>query len=180
MFTVGHSNRSLTEFKALLAEHEIGLLVDVRSYPSSRRHPQFNRPELERELPLVGIRYLWLGREVGGMREQARPDSPHTALDAGGFRNYADHMGSALFGEGIERLIGESVGARVACMCAEKDWHECHRRYLSDALVALHGVPVGHIRDKSAPEPHVLHELVRVVDGALLYDAGGQRQATLF
>jgi len=180
VFTVGHSNRSLPEFTALLQEHRIELLVDVRSYPASRRHPQFNRPQLEKELPLIGVRYLWLGRELGGMRDDARADSPHTALDEGGFRNYADHMGTALFAQGIERLLSESGNTRVACMCAEKDWHECHRRYLSDALVALHDTPVRHIRDKSAAAPHELHEVARVVDGRLLYDAGGQRQATLF
>ena len=180
MFTVGHSNRSLAEFIAVLQQHRIELLVDVRSFPSSRRHPQFNRPDLERELPLVGVRYLWLGRELGGMREEAREDSPHTALEAGGFRNYADHMGSELFAEGVARLLHEAATARVACMCAEKDWHECHRRYLSDALVALRDTPVRHIRDKGEPVPHEVHELARVVDGALLYDAGGQHQATLF
>lgn len=180
MFTVGHSNRSLAEFIAVLQQHRIELLVDVRSFPSSRRHPQFNRPALERELPLAGVRYLWLGRELGGMREEAREDSPHTALDEGGFRNYADHMGTALFAEGLARLLEESKTARAACMCAEKDWHECHRRYLSDALVALRKTPVLHIRDKGQPTPHELHELARVFDGTLLYDAGGQQQAMLF
>jgi len=185
VFTVGHSNRSLAEFIALLQEHRIELLVDVRSYPSSRRHPQFNQGQLERELPPVGVRYLWLGHELGGMRDSARADSPHHvsphhALEDGGFRNYADHMGTSLFAMGIGRLLAEARSARVACMCAEKDWHECHRRYLSDALMALHDTPVSHIRDKSAPEAHTLHEVARVVDGALRYDAGGQRQATLF
>jgi len=180
VFTVGHSNRSLAEFIALLQQHRIDLLVDVRSFPSSRRHPQFNRPALERELPLAGVRYLWLGRELGGMRDQAHEDSPHTALDEGGFRNYADHMETPLFAEGMTRLLDEAKSSRVACMCAEKDWHECHRRYLSDGLVALEDSPVLHIRDKSAPTPHELHELARVVDGRLVYDAGGQQQATLF
>jgi len=180
VFTVGHSNRSLTEFTALLQEHCIALLVDVRSYPSSRRHPQFNRPELERELPLLGIRYVWLGHELGGMRKQVRADSPHTALDEGGFRNYADHMESALFAEGVARLLSESGKTRVACMCAEKGWRDCHRRYLSDALTALYDTPVQHIRDKSAPEQHELHESARVVDGRLLYDDGGQRQTSFF
>jgi uncharacterized protein (DUF488 family) len=148
VFTVGHSNRSLAEFIALLREHRIELLVDVRSFPSSRRHPQFNRPALERELPLAGVRYLWLGRELGGMRDEARADSPHTALEEGGFRNYADHMGTALFAEGVARLLRKT--------------------------------PVLHIRDKGEPTPHELHEMARVIDGALVYDAGGQHQATLF
>jgi len=180
VFTVGHSNRSLAEFVALLQEHGIELLVDVRSFPSSRRHPQFNRPALERELPRAGVRYLWMGRELGGMRDEARADSPHTALEAGGFRNYADHMGTPLFAQGVARLLEESANARVACMCAEKDWHECHRRYLSDALVSLRETPVLHILDKTEPVAHELHELARVVDGSLVYDAGGQQQATLF
>jgi len=180
VFTVGHSNRSLAEFVALLEAHDIDLLVDVRSYPGSRRHPQFDRLQLERELPAVGLRYLWLGGELGGMRDRERPDSPHTALDAGGFRNYADHMETPLFAEGIARLLDEASRGSVACMCAEKDWVHCHRAYLSDALEFLHATRALHIADKSAPQPHQKNELARVVDGVLRYDAGGQQQATLF
>lgn len=180
MFTVGHSNRSLAEFVALLHEYDIGVLVDVRSYPYSKRHPQFNGPDLERELPLAGIRYRWLGRELGGMRKEGRADSRHTALEQSGMRNYADHMETPQFAEGIERLLEESGDARTACMCAEKDWHICHRRFLSDALEALHGRTVKHIREKTELLPHERHELARVVDGVLVYDAGGQHQASLF
>ena len=178
VFTVGHSNRSLAAFVAVLQAHEIALLVDVRSYPGSRRHPQFDRLQLGRELPAVGVRYLWLGGELGGMRDDARGDSPHTALEAGGFRNYADHMQTPLFDAGVARLLAEQ--GPVACMCAEKDWVQCHRAYLSDALELLHDVPVFHIADKSVPARHEPNELARVVDGRLRYDAGGQSQGRLF
>ncbi|MHC4849699.1 MAG: DUF488 domain-containing protein [Planctomycetota bacterium] len=135
VFTVGHSNRSWVEFAALLAAHGIERIADVRSYPGSRRYPQFDRAQLERELPAVDVSYVWFGEELGGMRD------------------YAAHMETAEFEAGVKRLL-ESSG-RVACMCAEKLPDHCHRRFLSDALVAR-GVDVIHLLDKDTRVPHVV------------------------
>ncbi|MHC4956700.1 MAG: DUF488 domain-containing protein, partial [Planctomycetota bacterium] len=178
LFTVGHSNRSIAEFIALIEAHGIETIVDVRSYPSSKRYPHFDRALIERELHEAGVRYVWLGRELGGLRKLGVPDSPHVAIEEQGFRNYADHMATHLFAVGIERLLDEAAQAPTACMCAEKDWHHCHRSYLADALVALHDADVRHIRDKDTAIPHELHKAARVVDRTLIYDAGGQRQTT--
>ncbi|MHC4940500.1 MAG: DUF488 domain-containing protein [Planctomycetota bacterium] len=136
VFTVGHSNRSFVEFAALLAAHGIERIADVRSYPGSRRYPQFGRAQLERELPAVGVGYVWLGRELGGMRD------------------YEAHMRTAEFEEGIDRLL--AADGRVACMCAEKLPDQCHRRFLSDALVAR-GIEVIHVIDKDTAVPHTVH-----------------------
>jgi len=136
IFTVGHSNRAWVEFAALLAVHEIDLVADVRAYPASRRHPQFDRLQLERELPAVGIDYLWLGRELGGMRD------------------YAAHMKTPLFGEGVARLLESARDRRLACMCAEKVPDQCHRNFLSDALVAR-GIEVVHLIDKDVVRVHL-------------------------
>jgi uncharacterized protein (DUF488 family) len=139
IFTVGHSNRAWVEFAALLAVHEIDLVADVRAFPASRRHPQFDRLQLERELPAVGIDYLWLGRELGGMRD------------------YAAHMRTPLFEEGVARLLESARDRRLACMCAEKVPDHCHRNFLSDALVAR-GIEVVHLIDKQTRVPHVAGE----------------------
>ena len=137
VFTVGHSNRSFVEFAALLDAHGIERIADVRSYPGSRRHPQFDRAQLERELPAVGVGYAWLGAELGGMRD------------------YAAHRKTAEFEAGVDRLL--AMPGRVACMCAERLPDQCHRRFLSDALVQR-GVEVVHILDKDTRLPHELRE----------------------
>jgi uncharacterized protein (DUF488 family) len=137
VFTVGHSNRSWVEFAALLAAHGIERIVDVRSYPGSRRYPQFDRAQLERELPAVEVDYAWFGDELGGMRD------------------YAAHMTTPLFAEGVARLLESARSSSVACMCAEKVPDHCHRNFLSDALVAR-GVEVIHLLDKDTRVPHVV------------------------
>jgi uncharacterized protein (DUF488 family) len=139
IFTIGHSNRAWVEFAALLAVHEIERIADVRAYPASRRHPQFDRLQLERELPAIGIDYLWLGRELGGMRD------------------YEAHMKTLLFEEGITRLLANARDRRLACMCAEKAPDACHRNFLSSALVAR-GIEVVHLIDKETRIPHVVPE----------------------
>ncbi len=96
VFTVGHGNRTREEFVALLHQAGITLLLDVRRYPGSRRHPHFAREALEHALPVVGIAYRWEGERLGGRRREG-VDSPHTALRSASFRAYADHMRTPLF-----------------------------------------------------------------------------------
>jgi uncharacterized protein (DUF488 family) len=128
-------------------------------------------------LEAAGIEYRWLGRELGGHRREERADSPHTALQ-GGWRSYADHMESGLFLEGIATLLGLARDRTVACMCAERDWRQCHRRHIADHLVALEDVAVRHILGPEAPHPHRLDPRARIADQKLVYDVGSQR--TLF
>ena len=80
------------------------LLVDIRSFPMSRRLPHFNRESLESTLPAAGIRYVWM-KELGGRRKKIRDDSPNMALRSSGFRNYADYMLTEEFQQGIAELI---------------------------------------------------------------------------
>ena len=97
-FTIGHSNRSLGEFLSLLKKFNIEALIDIRSWPSSKKYPHFNREALEESLKAEGIRYFWLGRELGGYRKNGLGDrSPNKAWDSVGFRNYADYTLSEEF-----------------------------------------------------------------------------------
>jgi uncharacterized protein (DUF488 family) len=102
--TVGHSTRTLDELVAALKAHDIRTLVDIRSFPMSRRLPHFNRESLEVELPKEGIDYMWM-KELGGRRKKIRHDSPNTGLRNDAFRNYADYMLTTEFAAGIERLL---------------------------------------------------------------------------
>jgi uncharacterized protein (DUF488 family) len=186
LFTIGHSTRTLDELIALLTAHEIRTLVDIRSYPASRRLPWFQGPQyppfltkeeaekheaLETTLPRAGIDYLWM-RALGGRRRKIREDSPHTALQSSAFRNYADYMLTPEFHAAIGELV-EKAGTRPVClMCAEAQvyWH-CHRMLVSDFLTA-HGHNVLHIESADRLPAHRMTPEARVVKGDVIYDGG--------
>jgi uncharacterized protein (DUF488 family) len=167
LHTIGHSTRTLDELVEALRAHSISTLVDIRSFPMSRRLPHFNRESLEKALPEAGIRYVWM-KELGGRRKKIRDDSPNVALRSPSFRNYADYMLTEEFRGGIDRLIELAGESRTAYMCAERVYFQCHRMLVSDWLTA-HGHEVLHI-DGTGPEK--LHKLLaeaRVDDGELIY-----------
>src|SRR5579884_3433204 len=144
IWTIGHSTRSLDEFISLLKENGIRLLADVRSWPGSRRYPQFNRETLADLLGKTGIRYEHFP-ELGGKRKP-KPDSRNTAWRNASFRGYADHMETEEFRKGVETLLELAGNAGpVALMCAEAVWWRCHRALISDYLKAR-GVEVLHVR----------------------------------
>jgi uncharacterized protein (DUF488 family) len=167
LFTIGHSTRTLDELIAALQVHSIQSLVDIRSFPMSRRLPHFNRESLEKTLPDAGIRYLWM-KELGGRRKKSLEDSPNVALRNDSFRNYADYMLSPEFARAITELINLAEQARTAYMCAERVYFHCHRMLVSDWLVA-HGDEVLHIDDVKPPRPHTLMQEARLVNGQLIY-----------
>ena len=169
IWSIGHGTRAIEELIAVLREATVERLADVRTFPGSRRHPQFGQAALRTSLGDAGIEYVHL---VGlGGRREARPDSPHTALRVAAFRGYADHMASPEFGRDLATLESLAREAPTAYMCAETLWWRCHRRMLSDLLVAR-GWDVVHLLGPGKSEPHRLWDVARVVDGALLYDGG--------
>ena len=143
VLTIGHSTHPQSRFAELLRAHRVELLADVRRYPGSRRNPQFDADSLEAELHGAGIAYLSLGDQLGG-RRRPRPDSPNTGWRVAAFGAYADHMQSAEFAAGLERLEDRARERRAAIMCAEGDWRRCHRRLIADALL-IRGWRVAHI-----------------------------------
>jgi uncharacterized protein (DUF488 family) len=173
IYTIGHSTRSLDELVAALKAHGIRTLVDIRSFPMSRRLPHFNRESLEVELPTRGISYVWM-KELGGRRKKMRSDSPNTGLRNDSFRNYADYMLTTDFAQAVEGLLQiaqQQAGGNTAIMCAERMYFQCHRMLVSDYLAA-HGHIVLHIDDDKRPaRPHSLMSEARLVNGKMLYDA---------
>ena len=166
IYSIGHGNRSFDELVEALRAHGVSRLVDVRSFPGSRRHPQFGRESLERTLPAAGIEYIWM-KTLGG-RRKVQPNSRNTAWRVEGFRAYADYMETPAFDAAIGELIRLAQEKPTAYMCAERLWWQCHRRLLSDAL-AVRGLDVVHILDAAKTEPHHLTEFLRVQDGQLSY-----------
>jgi uncharacterized protein (DUF488 family) len=165
--TIGHSTRTLQELIDALQAHNIGVLVDIRSFPMSRRLPHFNRESLERELPAAGIEYVWM-KELGGRRNKIRDDSPHLALRSASFRNYADYTLTPEFQKAIADLLELPERAPTAIMCAERVWFRCHRMIVSDYLVA-HGHKILHIDATGPVREHKLTAEARVEDGELIY-----------
>ncbi len=152
--------------------------MDVRRYPASRRHPQFSRDALAASLARAGIEYVH--EPALGGRRAARPDSQHTAWRVEAFRGYADYMETAEFGAALERLKQRAAGTTTAILCAEAVPWRCHRRLISDALVAR-GLEVLHILGPGHAEPHELDPNARVLpDGRLLYAGPAGDQPSLF
>jgi uncharacterized protein (DUF488 family) len=154
VLTIGHSNHPLEPFLALLAQHEVEALVDIRRFPGSRKHPPFSRDNLAAALPKSGVEYHWL-EALGGRRHQQRDESPNRGLKNKGFRSYADYMGTDQFREGVKTLLEVARRKRTAIMCAEGLFWQCHRRLVSDFLIA-NGVTVQHIMPTGEMRPHTL------------------------
>jgi uncharacterized protein (DUF488 family) len=167
VWTIGHSNMALEALAGRLHAHGISRLADVRRYPGSRRHPQFNREALAASLARERITYVHLP-ELGG-RRAPRPDSRNTAWRHPAFRGYADYMDTAEFRDGVKRLLTEASSGRVAIMCAEALWWQCHRALIADALKAA-GHHVLHITAAGVQE-HPYSSAARIVDGRLSYAA---------
>jgi uncharacterized protein (DUF488 family) len=167
IWTIGHSTRSSEEFTELLLAHRIEALVDVRSFPGSRRYPHFNQAELARALEAAGILYVH-NSQLGGRRRPS-PHSRNTAWKNASFRAYADHMESEEFIKGIAELLKLASEKRTAVMCAEALWWRCHRSLIADFLKA-EGTEVIHILDAKHTETHPYTPAARILNGQLSYE----------
>jgi len=167
IWTIGHSTRNIDTFISLLKGHDIKLVVDVRSFPGSKRYPQFSKEALANSVYAQGIRYEHLP-ELGG-RRKPKPDSRNTAWRNASFRGYADYMETEEFRKGIERLLDlASELGETAIMCAEALWWRCHRSLISDYL-KTRGIEVIHILAANKTESHPFTSAARIINGALSY-----------
>jgi uncharacterized protein (DUF488 family) len=167
VYTIGHSTRTSDELLVLLREADVKLVADVRAFPGSRRHPQFNRGALAAWLPAEGIGYRHMPG-LGGRRSPV-PGSPNTGWRDPAFQGYADHMGAQEFRGALAELETAASECPTAIMCAEALWWRCHRRLIADALVAR-GWPVEHLGTGECPAGHELTEFAVVgLDGMLTY-----------
>jgi uncharacterized protein (DUF488 family) len=171
-FTIGHSTRPIEDFAALLEAAEVKLIVDVRTVPRSRTNPQFNRDVLPASLAPYGVAYEHLP-ELGGLRGPQRDISPdvNSFWDNASFHNYADYAMGEDFRSGLEKLRQLGRTARLAIMCAESLWWRCHRRIITDYLIAS-GEEVFHILGPGPIEPARLTPAARLGPaGTLTYPA---------
>lgn len=177
--TVGHSTRSAGELVDLLAENGVDLIVDVRRYPTSRRHPWFDREALAGTLAAAGIDYRHEER-LGGRRGEPDPESPNGGWRSPGFQAYADHMESDEARAALDRILEEAGERRPALLCAEIVPWRCHRRIVADHL-AVAGARVVHILEPGEVEEHDLDEMARVTEeGRVVYPPAEEAQGELF
>lgn len=172
VFTIGHSTRSIDDFIALLQGSAIDCVVDVRRFPGSRRHPQFNSEALSESLAGARIAYRHLAA-LGGRRgkQEDGGTSPNTLWREEAFRNYADYAETPEFHAAFEELLRLASVQRSAIMCAEAVWWRCHRRIIADYLMAA-GVAVDHILGEGKVEPARLTPDAQIrPDGSILYRA---------
>ncbi|WP_211221792.1 DUF488 family protein [Granulicoccus phenolivorans] len=167
VFTIGHSDRAFADVVHLLRVNQVTVLVDVRAFPSSRIHPQWNQAAIIDALP-GDLTYRWI-RALGGRRHTpAGTPSPNGGWRVKGFRDYADYMGTPAFAAGLEELLGLLPGDVPAIMCSEAVPWRCHRRLITDALL-IRGVPVFDIVGEGQPRPARLTPFARVDGSTLTY-----------
>jgi len=166
-FTVGHSNRSLVDFVAILKAHGIARVLDVRRYPASPKWPHFNAAALAAGLAEAGIDYAGLP-EIGG-RRRPRPDTPHVAWREESFRGFADFMDTPEFAEGLARVERLAAEKPSAILCAEALPWRCHRSLIADALVAR-GWDVRDVISEREAREHRLPRFARLEGERVVYD----------
>lgn len=153
----------------MLQSFRIELVADIRSFPGSRKFPQFNKEVLQITLPQNHIQYIHL-KNLGG-RRKVKPDSKNKEWRNLAFRGYADYMETDAFKEGITVLEKMALEQRTAYMCSEAVWWRCHRSMVSDYLKAA-GWEVWHIMGIEKAEEHPYTAPARIVDGMLSYGGG--------
>jgi uncharacterized protein (DUF488 family) len=148
ILTIGHSNHSIEKLVDLLEASGVEVVVDTRSQPYSKYTTQFNREALQSAIAGAGMKYLYLGRELGGRPEGAE------FYDGEGRVLYSKVAESRLFRQGIERVLAGSERNCVALLCAEEDPRDCHRRLLVARVLAQSGGAfISHIRGDGRLQP---------------------------
>ncbi len=171
-FTIGHATRSIDEFVELLQESSVTFVADVRTVPRSRTNPQYNRETLPQSLASVSIGYEHIA-SLGGLRSRKRevPRETNAFWENDSFHNYADHAMSEAFREGLAHLRELGQTQRCAIMCAETLWWRCHRRIITDYLLAA-GETVFHILGPGQVKEAEMNPVAQLLrDGRLAYPA---------
>ncbi len=166
IFTVGHSNRSISEFIELLESQKLKLLIDIRTIPKSKHNPQFGQDRLRKSLEKKGIEYEHYAG-LGGLRPTSK-DSINKAWRNSSFRGYADYMQTNEFEKALKKLISRSKRKRLVIMCAEAVPWRCHRSLVADALL-LHDITAVDIFSKTNTRPHKMTSFAKVKKGKVVY-----------
>lgn len=175
IYTIGHSTRQFDDFLTLLHAYNIEILIDVRRFPGSKRHPQFNEGNMAQGLPDAGIEYRHEDR-LGGRRGNPGKNSPNGGWQSDGFQAYADHLLSDTGQTAISELMRVAQSKITAIMCAEAVHWRCHRQIISDHLVAS-GFQVVHIIGSGQTEEHELRNMAQITnESTVIYPPQGKQE----
>ena len=166
IWTVGHSTHTFDEFVAILKSFRIEVVADIRSFPGSRKFPQFNKDTLEITLPKNRLDYIHI-KDLGG-RRKTNPNSKNILWRHPSFRGYADFMETEVFRKGLRELEQMALIKRTVYMCSEAVWWRCHRSMVSDYL-KVRGWKVMHIMGEGKADEHPYTQPANIVDGELSY-----------
>jgi uncharacterized protein (DUF488 family) len=167
VFTVGHGTRPIEELLEVLAEAGVRTLVDVRRFPASRRHPQFNQPALAAAVEGAAIAYRH-AIELGGRRSGEAGEERFGCIRVAAFRSYAARMGTPEW----QHALGAALGEPEPCfMCAETLWWRCHRRLIAELLEAR-GDEVIHLLKPGHSERHRPWDPISETRDGVLYLCG--------
>jgi uncharacterized protein (DUF488 family) len=166
-FTVGHGTRPIDELLEVLGEAGVRTLVDVRRFPSSRRHPQFNQAPLAASLEEAGIGYRH-AVELGGRRSGEAGEDRFSCIRVAAFRSYAARMAAPEWQQALAAAVAEP---EPCFLCAETLWWRCHRRLIAELLDAR-GHEVVHLLKPGHSEPHRPWEPISEIRAAKLYLCG--------
>jgi uncharacterized protein (DUF488 family) len=167
LWTIGHSNRDLADFLALLAPQKIEAVADVRRFPGSRRYPQFGREALTATLREAGLNYVHFP-DLGGRRTRRSESSQNAGWRVAAFAAYADYMQTDEFARAFEQLENLAAQSCTAIMCAEALPWQCHRRLIADQFIAR-GWTVWDIVGPNQVKEHSLPPFAKIVSGQLTY-----------
>lgn len=166
--TIGHSTHEKEHFAKMLVSANIETLVDIRSYPGSRRMPHFGKDAMKEWVPGYGINYTHMVG-LGGRKHTCADCSPNHWWTHQAFRSYADYALTDPFKQALKNLQGIASNQRVAIMCSEAQWWRCHRRIVTDYLLAA-DVGVKHIMGVGRLTDAMLSEGARPqTNGSVLY-----------
>ncbi|HET9033327.1 MAG TPA: DUF488 domain-containing protein [Dokdonella sp.] len=178
IFSIGHSTRSLEQFLALLDESRIECVVDVRRLPGSRRFPQYDAEPLAGSLAAQAIDYWYLPPLCGRRsRRELEGAAPESFWSNASFARYAAYSRSEAFAHGLRELLERARLQRCALMCSEAVWWRCHRRIITDHLLAR-GVPVRHIMGPGKVDAASLTQGARIEAGEVVYPPTDQQSDT--
>ena len=167
IYTIGHSNRTIGEFIGILKRFKISVLFDVRRFPTSRKYPQYTKENLQKTLQKEGIRYFWM-KDMGGYRGRVKGAEKYRCFRAEGYRNYAAWMQTPTWRKAFKKLVNIAIKATSVVMCAERIPWRCHRKLISDALLA-EGFKVIHIIEIDKTYEHKYTKCARIINGKLTY-----------
>jgi uncharacterized protein (DUF488 family) len=167
IWTIGHSTRPIEELIEILKSFRIESVADVRSYPGSRRYPQFNIENLSVSLQEEGIEYIHM-KGLGGRRKPDK-NSKNMGWKNDAFKGFADYMETSEFKDAVRKLMELALLKKTSIMCAEALWWRCHRSLISDYL-KLNGWNVFHLISQNKTEEHTYTKPAKIKQGNLFYN----------